>query len=129
IAACAAPEPTATIAPSPTTAPPPTSAPTAAPVAAGNRIFAIVADQSEVTLKVQEQLADAVAVSDAVFTTKAIKGQVVVDREGKVVGDGSKFTVDLSTLKSDRGMRDDFIKRSTLRTSQFPNAEFAPNEL
>ena len=36
----------------------------------------------------------------------------------------SKFTVDLSTLKSDESLRDNFIKRNTLETSKYPDAVF-----
>jgi polyisoprenoid-binding protein YceI len=155
--ACATPEPTATTAP-PTAAPAATAAPTkpaaAAPSAApaatntvsvsaptqasqpasqtnagGARSFAIAPDQSEVKLTVKEVFADGNVNNDAVLTTKDIKGQIVVTREGQVVADKSKFTVNLDSLKSDRGQRDQFVKRSTLQTNQFPNAEFQPTEL
>jgi polyisoprenoid-binding protein YceI len=106
-----------------TAAPKPASAPSDA------RTFVIVADQSEVTVRVKEQLADLAAMSDAVLSTREIKGQIVVTREGKIIADGSKFTVNLDSLKSDRAQRDNFIKRNTLETSKFSTAELAPTEL
>jgi polyisoprenoid-binding protein YceI len=131
-APAAAPTGASTVAAKPTSAAPTTSAAPASaaqPAAAGARTFAIVPDQSEVELTVGEVFAEGNVQGDAVLTTKDIKGQIVVTREGKVVPDGSKFTVNLDSLKSDRGMRDNFIKRSTLQTAQFPNAEFQPTEL
>lgn len=109
-----------------------TSAPTAAKPAAATadpRRFAIVPDQSEVTLKVQEQFADRAVSNDAVLTSRAIAGHILIDRAGKVVSDGSKFTVDLASLQSDRATRDRFIKGNTLEVSKFPSAEFVPTEI
>jgi polyisoprenoid-binding protein YceI len=100
----------------------------AKPAATGQaRRFELKPEESEVTLRVQEQLADATINTDAVLQTKAISGQLVVQPDGKVA-DGSKFSVDLNTLKSDRSMRDEFIKRSTLQVGRFPTAEFVPKE-
>lgn len=154
LVACAAPEPTSSpVRPTPTSAPTaagsprpatPSSAPapsnTAGPASAqasqaaadanaGARTFTVDPGQSEVKLTVKEVFADGNVTNDAVLTTKEIKGQIVITRDGHLVADKSKFTVALDTLKSDRGQRDQFIKRSTLQTSQFPNAEFQPTEL
>jgi polyisoprenoid-binding protein YceI len=100
--------------------------PTAAATGPARR-FQLKPEDSEVTLRVQEQLAGATVNTDAVLQTKAIAGQIVVQPDGKV-GDGSKFTVELNTLKSDRSMRDAFIKRSTLEVEKFPQAEFVAKE-
>jgi len=143
---CAAPEPTATTVPPtpvPTAAPtkPAAAAPTSASAptqasqaasqttAGGARTFAIAPDQSDVKLNVREVFADGNVNNDAQLTTKDIKGQIVVTREGQVVADKSKFTVGLDSLKSDRAQRDQFIKRNPLQTSQFPTADFQPTEL
>jgi polyisoprenoid-binding protein YceI len=130
-AATTAPTATTVAASSPTAAAAPPVAATAGSAAAtaGARAFKVDADQSEVQVRVNEQLADLPSPSDAVLTTKDIQGQIVVTREGKVVADSSKFTVGLDSLKSDRAQRDNFIKRSTLQTSQYPNAQFAPTDL
>jgi polyisoprenoid-binding protein YceI len=99
------------------------------PAAAGAvRKFEIKPDSSEVTLRVQERLAAATINSDAILKTKKVSGTIAVQPDGKVA-DGSKFTVDVGSLASDSGMRDNFIKSSTLRTGQFPNAEFVPKEM
>jgi len=119
----------ATAASSPAAAAASASATAAPAAAAGARAFKVDPDQSEVQVRVNEQLADLPSPSDAVLTTKDIQGQIVVTREGKIVADSSKFTVGLDSLKSDRAQRDNFIKRSTLQTSQYPNAQFAPTDL
>jgi polyisoprenoid-binding protein YceI len=123
--------PTTAVAPTTASASAPTQASQAASqtTAGGARTFAVASDQSEVKLTVKEVFADGNVNNDAQLTTKDIKGQIVVTREGQVVADKSKFTVNLDSLKSDRGQRDQFIKRNPLQTSQFPNAEFQPTEL
>ena len=73
---------------------------------------------------VTEQLAGFDLPNDAVGTTSDITGQLVLAADGTVVSDESKFVVDLTTLKTDSGMRDGYIQRTTLQTSTYPNAEF-----
>src|SRR5438105_2472569 len=93
------PPPTATRAPAPTQAP--TTAP--APAAAAStdaRWFAIDPDQTDVVLRVKEQLADNTVQTDAELRTKTISGRIGVLPDGKIA-DGSKLTVDLNSLKSD----------------------------
>lgn len=77
----------------------------------------------------REQLADLPAPNDAVLETREIEGQIVIDADGRVVANDSRFTVDLTTLTSDRSQRDRFIRSNTLETSRFPTAEFQPEEL
>jgi polyisoprenoid-binding protein YceI len=126
LSACVVAEPTTT----PTAVPPtPTAVPAKPTAAVPTRTFAIVPDQSQVQVAVQERLADNTVNTDAVLTTRDVKGQLVVSGEGAVVPDRSKFTVNLDSLKSDRGMRDAFIKRSTLQTSTYQNAELEVTEL
>jgi polyisoprenoid-binding protein YceI len=50
----------------------------------------------------------------------------VIGADGKVVKDSSKVTIQLSDLKSDQGRRDNYLRRSTLETEKFPNAELVP---
>ncbi len=53
-----------------------------------------------------------------------VSGEILFSRSGLYTGQPSTFKVDLRTLASDEGMRDSFIRRETLRTNQFPFAEF-----
>jgi polyisoprenoid-binding protein YceI len=102
-----------------TVAPAPASAP-----AQGASAFAIVAEATEARYRVQEQLAGANLPNDAVGTTDAISGTIVIGADGRVVPAQSRVTVDLTKLASDSGQRDNFVKRNTLQVSQYPTAEF-----
>ncbi len=122
--------PVATNAPEATAAAEPTAAnaePTAAPNNADETVtLVVVPEKSEARYRVREQLAGVSLPSDAVGKTQAITGQIVGKMDGSIDSANSKFVVDVRTLQSDQGMRDGFIQRSTLQTSQFPNVTFVP---
>lgn len=88
----------------------------------GVREFVIVPEESEAKYVVRESLRG--ITTNAVGTTRAIEGSIFLTEEGLFSAGESRFRVDLSTLTSDEGMRDNFIKRNTLQTSQYPFAEF-----
>lgn len=101
--------------------------PTAAPSNADEIVTLIVVpEKSEARYRVREQLAGFDAPSDAIGKTQAITGQIVGKMDGSIDSANSQFVVDVRTLRSDQGMRDGFIQRSTLQTSQFPNVTFVP---
>ena len=77
---------------------------------------------------VREQLAGANLPNDAVGSTTAVKGQIVLSG-GTVQAAQSRFTVDLSTLQSDDSRRDNYVRRSSLETTRFPTAEFVLREV
>jgi polyisoprenoid-binding protein YceI len=52
-----------------------------------------------------------------------MQGQLVLGPDTKPT-DASKIQVDLRTLKSDDSGRDNFIRRNTLQSDQFPLAEY-----
>jgi polyisoprenoid-binding protein YceI len=101
----------------------------AAPVPAGVLDFQVVQGQSQAVFRVREQLAGRALPNDAVGTTSAVSGQLVVQPDGTIDASASKITVDLNSLATDSAMRDNFIKRTTLQTQQFPTAEFVPTEV
>ena len=78
---------------------------------------------------VREQLAAATVENDAVGATSALTGGLLIDPSGKVDTSASKWTVDLTTLKSDRSMRDRYLQGRTLETAQFPTAELVVTDL
>lgn len=82
---------------------------------------------SQALFKAREQLAGKDLPNDAIGKTNAVQGAIVVDKQGAIVADQSKFQVDLNSLTSDQGRRDGFIKQSTLNTAQYPTAVFVPN--
>lgn len=132
----ALPAPAATTSPAPpvqgepSATPADLSAPTevASPGTSDQLRLGLAAEGNEARYRVREQLANLSLPSDAVGVTSAITGQLVVNSDGTLVRDESKFVVDLTTLKSDQSRRDNFIKNNTLETRQYPTAEFAPTE-
>ena len=85
-----------------------------------------ITDGSKARFKVQEQLAGISFGSEAVGTTEAVTGTLVVQPDGSIDSSQSKISVDLRTLKSDQELRDGYIKMETLQTDKFPMAEFVP---
>ena len=88
--------------------------------------YIVAPDGNEARYRVREQLAGFDLPKDAIGSTKDIKGRIVIGPDGKVVKDGSKVIIELSSLKSDQTRRDNFLRRSTLETSKYPQAEFVP---
>lgn len=91
--------------------------------------YTLVPEGSEARFIVREQLAGATLPNDAIGSTRAISGTLVLDRSGKVDRAASRIVVALDSLKSDQERRDRYIKRRTLVTDSFPTAEFVPTEL
>ncbi len=112
---------TATATPSATTAPA-TTAPSPSSTADG---VTFEVRSGEVTVAVREQLADRPAPNDAVLTTSGITGAFTLNDDG-TFSDDSRVEVDLNGLESDSGLRDGYVKRTTLQTSRFPTATFVP---
>lgn len=155
-AACGAPSeaptptqsaPTARSAAAPSSAPPASSSPIAvvspvpAPVAAvspaaspsplasaGPTRFSLVSEASEARFRVKEQFVGIAAPGDAVGTSQQVSGSIVLGPNGAVVPTESKLKLDLRTLKSDQSNRDNYIRRNTLQTDQFPTAELVVRE-
>jgi len=109
--------------PTATATPLSTSAATTTALPAGARRFAIVPDRSIATIRVREQVASIPAPGDAILTTRAFTGTVVLLPDGGFAS-GSSFAADLDTLKSDEPLRDEWIKFNTLNTRVYPRAEF-----
>ena len=82
-------------------------------------------DGSTARYKVQEQLVGINFPNDAVGSTQAITGTVMLGADGSLAPQ-SKIAVDLKTLKSDQSMRDGYIQRNVLQTDKFPMLEFVP---
>jgi polyisoprenoid-binding protein YceI len=109
--------------PTATSSPPATSTPSATALPVGARRFAIVPERSVATIRVREQVASVPAPGDAILTTRAFSGTVVLLPDGRFAN-GSALSVDLDTLKSDEPLRDEWIKFNTLNTRVYPRAEF-----
>jgi polyisoprenoid-binding protein YceI len=65
-----------------------------------------------------------IANSQAVGTTNAVTGDLLLTPTGLASSPQSKFTVDLTKLKTDESQRDNFVRQNVLQTGRFPMAEF-----
>ncbi len=92
------------------------------------RVRLVVAPQgNEARYRVREQLATFDFPSDAVGTTQSVTGGLLVDSQGKIVADSSRFEMDLRTLASNESRRDRFLQRNTLKSDSFPQVVFVPS--
>jgi polyisoprenoid-binding protein YceI len=82
---------------------------------------------NEARYKVREQLFGFDFPNDAIGKTDKISGSLVLESNGRIVREESKFTVALATIASDRAMRDNYVRNNTLQVAQYPNAEFIPD--
>jgi polyisoprenoid-binding protein YceI len=91
----------------------------------------LVIDQSasQARYHAHEQLAGRNLPSEAVGTSAAVSGALMLGADGSVSSGQSQIQVDLRQLKSDESRRDTFIQRETLQTSQFPMATFVPKQV
>ncbi|HEY8369151.1 MAG TPA: YceI family protein [Thermodesulfobacteriota bacterium] len=96
---------------------------------AGAVEYTVVPGESEARYRVREQLVRLSFPNDAVGTTRAIEGRIVLDEQGRVVPAGSKVIVDLRDLRSDEARRDNYVRRNTLETDRYPTITFVPTEL
>jgi polyisoprenoid-binding protein YceI len=84
-----------------------------------------VKPDSRAGYRVREKLAQLPAKSDAVGRTSDVSGDVTLEAVGSSLRmTAANFTVDVTTLKSDRSMRDSRIHRQGLESDQFPTATF-----
>jgi len=104
------------------------TAPAATSTGGGNA-YKIVSDSSEAAYFVDEKLVKLPLPSTAKGSTKAIQGEFYLTGEGLDPAKPSKFTVDLTTLKSDEPQRDGQVQRAGLQTSRFPTATFTATKL
>ncbi|MGQ0702421.1 MAG: YceI family protein [Gemmatimonadales bacterium] len=94
--------------------------------------FTVATEGNVARFIVREQLAGVTLPSDAVGTTSAITGTIVLDpRRGPGAVDTavSEIVVDLRTLQTDQQRRDNYIKRRTLVVDSFPHAVLRITEL
>jgi polyisoprenoid-binding protein YceI len=88
-----------------------------------------IVEGSKGTYRVREQLAGINFPNDAVGSTTAVTGAIVLDAKGAIDKDQSKISVDLKTLKSDQDQRDAYMRGPRgLNTDKFPTTEFVPRE-
>ena len=80
---------------------------------------------SVVGYRVREKLASLSAESDAVGRTSGITGSATIASSGAMLSvTGAEFTVDMTTLASDRQMRDNRLRTDGIQTASFPTSSF-----
>ena len=87
------------------------------------------AQGTEAVYLVNEQLARVNLPSDAIGTTDAVSGVILLGADNQIPAEGSELRVDLSTLTSDSDRRDGYIRRNTLSAGLYPFAVFVPREV
>jgi polyisoprenoid-binding protein YceI len=84
-----------------------------------------IAAGSEAGYRVRERLASLSADSDAVGRTSGITGTATVTATGSSLSvTAASFTVDMTSLASDKQMRDNRLRRDGIETDSFPTATF-----
>jgi len=125
-----APAAAATTAPASTAAAAATSAgssPHSSATAAADAIHLnLVADGTQARYRVREQFAQLSLPSDAVGSTSAVTGTLVINPDGTIIDEQSQFVVNVIGLTSDKSQRDGFVQRSLLQTRQYPTVTFVP---
>jgi len=119
--------PTAEITPTSTT-----EAATDAPPSSSSTLttFTLVPEETIVSYSVEETfLNENNRLATAIGRTSQVTGELTVDLENPANIEFSEFSVDISTLQSDSGRRDNAIRRDWLESSQFPLARFIVKEL
>jgi polyisoprenoid-binding protein YceI len=97
--------------------------------AAGGMQFTLVEGKNEARYRVREQLANRDLPNDAIGKTNQVSGAITILPDGSVDKANSKFTVDVSTLATDQSMRDNYVRRSILQTSQYQYVTFVPTSV
>jgi polyisoprenoid-binding protein YceI len=104
------------------------SSSTTRPVAASIR-YVTASAGNMARYRIREQLVGLDLPNDAVGETAGVTGVIAADARGNIIAAESKFTVNVSTLKSDRDRRDNFVRRRVLETEQHPNVTFVPKSV
>ena len=94
---------------------------------AGVQRFSIVPGESQVVYRVGETLIrESNRFNVAVGITRAVRGEVVIDRANPRASQVGPITVDISQFQSDSQRRDGAIRERWLESARFPIAEFTP---
>ena len=101
------------------------AAATAAQPAAALRLV-VAPTGNEARYLVRERLMGRDMDNDAVGATSAVTGCIVLDDAGRIVPAESRFTVNVTGLKTDSDRRDNYVRRRLLQTDSFPTVELRP---
>ena len=88
-----------------------------------------ITDGTLASYRVREQFVGVNFPNDAVGTSKAITGTLVLAGDGSIDSAHSKLTIDATSLQSDQDRRDNYIRTQTLETDKFPTIDFVPRRI
>lgn len=109
-----------------------TAVPTATPIPTVEPVPAFTFEMQQGTVArylVQEQLASLDLPNDAVGETTGVSGSIAFSEDGSVMWETSRIEVDLQSLKSDSGKRDNYLRGKSLESERFPMVVFVPTEV
>lgn len=89
----------------------------------------VASSGNEARYRIREQLVRMDLPSDAIGRTAEVSGGIGIGIDGQIIPGESKFVINVGTLKSDRDMRDGYVRRRVLETDQYPSVEFVPTSL
>jgi len=81
---------------------------------------------NEARYRVTEQLAGVTLPNDAVGSTAAVSGGILLAGRGDFVADSSQITIDLASLETDRDRRDNYVRGRVLEVARYPTAVLMP---
>lgn len=85
-------------------------------------VLQVVSEKSEATYTVDEELTT-VGKTQAIGKTNAVAGQILLDADGNPMP-CSQWIVDVRTLQTDSGRRDNYVYNNTLQSETYPAATF-----
>lgn len=88
--------------------------------------FVVAPQGNEARYLVRAQLAGFDLPNDAVGRTSRVSGSLVITASGDVVTEGTRFTIDMTSLETDSDRRDNYVRRNTLQTEAHPTVVFVP---
>jgi polyisoprenoid-binding protein YceI len=89
-------------------------------------VLQVAATGNTARYRVREQLVGFDLPNDAVGTTTAVSGRIVLDDAGALVPGESAITVDVTGIESDQSRRDGYVRRNVLMTEQHPTVVLKP---
>lgn len=114
----------------PATAQVPATTPSSPAGAAGVQRFVVIPEDSTVTYRVAETFfREGNRLNTAVGITKAVRGEVRVNRADPRLSSIGPITVDISQFRSDSQRRDQAIRERWLESARFPTAQFTPTSI
>jgi polyisoprenoid-binding protein YceI len=107
-------------------APAATAPAASAPASGSSTVYKIDPAQSEAHYEVGETFFQGNRFNLAIGRTKGVAGEIQVDMANPAKSQIGTLVIDVSQLKSDEDRRDNFIRRTGLESSKYPQVTFKP---